>query len=110
MTPKPQAEETLKECPRNPKCKYKGAGPCGICYNRRPSPGETGDDGEEKGLLDAIPLNWCDPLLSGPDAVIGTYPYGERDIENLLNGIRERIKERFAKPTAQKRLDKEHHD
>lgn len=35
-----------------------------------------------------IPNNWLDPLLSGPRAVIGKYPYGCPGIERLLNRIR----------------------
>ena len=45
-------------------------------------------------LLDAIPSNWCDPLLTGPEAALhgkgGTW--GCPDIERLLNGVRERLK------------------
>mgnify|MGYP001613002486 CR=1 FL=1 len=44
----------------------------------------------EKRILAAIPTNWCDPLLTGPKAVIGKPPYDCRDIERLLNGIRAR--------------------
>ena len=35
-----------------------------------------------------IPTNWCDPLLTGPNAVIGKPPYNCKDIERLLNAIR----------------------
>lgn len=42
---------------------------------------------------EAIPTNWCDPLLTGPDAVLrgkgGTW--GCPDIERLLSSIRNRI-------------------
>lgn len=53
-------------------------------------------------ILDAIPSNWCDPLLTGRDAVIGKSPYDCQDIEKLLNGIRERI-EIIVSPLAVKR-------
>jgi hypothetical protein len=42
-------------------------------------------------LLACVPTTWLDPLLTGPDAVIGRYPYGGDDIENLLRAIRARI-------------------
>ena len=38
------------------------------------------------GLPD-IPTNWLDPLLTGPDAVIGKPPYNCKDIERLLNAL-----------------------
>lgn len=37
--------------------------------------------------LPTIPTNWLDPLLTGPDAVIGNPPYNCRDIERLLRAI-----------------------
>lgn len=41
---------------------------------------------------DAVPCNWLDPLLSGPDAVLkGAGPWGCPDIERLLRAIRERV-------------------
>lgn len=40
-------------------------------------------------VMDAIPSNWCDPLLNGPYAVIHDAPCPE--VEALLNGIRARI-------------------
>src|SRR5579872_6368876 len=40
--------------------------------------------------LDAIPTNWCDPLLSGPGAI--KIPAGCPDIEKLLLGVRERVR------------------
>lgn len=36
-----------------------------------------------------IPTSWLDPLLTGPKAVLGDPPYTHRDIERLLNAIRE---------------------
>lgn len=41
-------------------------------------------------VLDAIPTNWCDPLLTGPSAVIGTNT-NVAGIERLLLALRERI-------------------
>jgi len=46
-----------------------------------------------KAMLDAIPSNWLDPLLSGPKAVIGMPPYSGPDIERLLNAVRERVRQ-----------------
>jgi hypothetical protein len=41
-------------------------------------------------MADPIPMTWLDPLLTGPDAVIGKPPYGCPDIERLLNALRQR--------------------
>jgi hypothetical protein len=48
---------------------------------------------EKKGVraIDAVPMSWLDPLLTGPKAVIGNPPYGCPDIERLLNAIRDRL-------------------
>jgi len=45
----------------------------------------------KKEILAAIPNNWTDPLLTGPESA-GELPYGYKEIENLLNTIRTRIK------------------
>jgi hypothetical protein len=37
-----------------------------------------------------VPTNWCDVLLTGPDAA--RPPLGERGIEALLRGIQDRIR------------------
>ena len=37
-----------------------------------------------------IPNTWLDPLLSGPNAVLGKPPYDCGDIERLLNALTER--------------------
>ena len=42
-------------------------------------------------ILKAIPKNWLDPLLTGPNKVIGPAPYNSIDIENVLGGVRDRI-------------------
>jgi hypothetical protein len=43
--------------------------------------------------LDAVPTNWCDSLLTGPDAALRKIGnYDGFDIERLLNAIRDRIK------------------
>ena len=44
-----------------------------------------------KNIIDVIPTNWCDSLLTDEKG-IGRPPYDCQDIERLLNGIRERIK------------------
>ena len=43
-------------------------------------------------LVDMVPTNWLDPLLTGPKAVIGNPPYSCRDIERLLNAVKERLR------------------
>jgi hypothetical protein len=42
----------------------------------------------------AVPTNWCDPLLTGPNAALGPHAgkWGCPDIERLLAGVRSRIK------------------
>ncbi len=45
---------------------------------------------EHQQVLDAIPTNWLDSLLSGPDKVVGD-PVTNRDIEKVLQGVRARI-------------------
>lgn len=48
-------------------------------------------------LLAAIPSNWCDPLLTGPNAVLPKgYSYTPADVERLLNAIRERLQKAIA--------------
>ena len=47
-------------------------------------------------LLDAVPQNWCDPLLTGSKG-IGGPPYNCQDIEQLMNGIRAELTKRIAK-------------
>lgn len=47
-------------------------------------------DKRDMAILSAVPTNWCDSLLTGPDG-IGQPPYDCRHIENLLNGVRARI-------------------
>ena len=46
---------------------------------------------EEEAILGAIPTNWLDPLLTGPNKVIGPYPYTGTDIENLLRAVKDRV-------------------
>lgn len=44
--------------------------------------------------LDAVPTNWLDPMLTGPDKVIGHGDrFTSRDIENVLRGVRKRLGE-----------------
>ena len=46
---------------------------------------------ELEDLPKAIPTNWCDPLLTGPDAVMKS-EYDCRDIEALLRGVQDRLR------------------
>ncbi len=39
-----------------------------------------------------VPTNWLDPLLTGPESVIGRPPYGCSAIERLLVAVRERVR------------------
>lgn len=39
-----------------------------------------------------VPENWCDPILTGPTAVIGKPPYTCRDIEKVLIAVRDEIR------------------
>jgi hypothetical protein len=49
---------------------------------------------KRKPLSDLVPTNWCDPILTGPDAVLkgngGTW--GCPDIERVLLAVKERIR------------------
>jgi hypothetical protein len=40
----------------------------------------------------AIPTNWLDPLLTGPNKVIQGPKYSNKDIENLCHAIQNRIR------------------
>ena len=43
-------------------------------------------------LKDVVPMNWCDPMLTGPEAVLGKpYTYDGGDIERLLLAIKARL-------------------
>lgn len=43
-------------------------------------------------LINCIPTNWCDPLLTGDSKVLPDgYNYTPQDIENLLIAIRKRM-------------------
>jgi hypothetical protein len=42
-------------------------------------------------LIDAVPQNWCDALLTGKDG-IGQPPYTCRHIEQLLRGVQDRMR------------------
>ena len=43
-------------------------------------------------LQDVVPMNWCDSLLTGPNAVLGKpYTYDGADIERLLRAIKGRL-------------------
>jgi len=47
----------------------------------------------ESRVLDCIPSNWCDPLLTGPRGI--AVPAGCPDIERLLNAIRAKVTQVF---------------
>lgn len=53
-------------------------------------------------LPNLVPTNWCDPLLTGPDAVFTDEP-NCRDIEALLRGIQDRQREALARLDASKK-------
>lgn len=44
-----------------------------------------------KEAASCIPDTWLDPLLTGPNAVVGAPPYGCQDIQRLCKALRERI-------------------
>ena len=47
----------------------------------------------KQSMADLVPSNWCDSLLTGPDAALRKgYTFDCQDIERLLNGLRERIR------------------
>jgi hypothetical protein len=47
---------------------------------------------DRQAVLDAMPTNWCDVMLTGDKAVLPKNGvYTGRDIERLLLAIRERI-------------------
>lgn len=45
---------------------------------------------ERKRCANLVPTNWCDPLLTGKAAA--KLPLGAREIEALLRGIQDRIR------------------
>lgn len=46
---------------------------------------------QRKAILDCVPNNWLDELLTGANAVVGEAPYGCPGIERLLSAIRDRL-------------------
>ena len=48
---------------------------------------------EREACAACVPRNWCDPLLTGPDAVVGKAATGQ-DIEALLLAVKKRIESR----------------
>ncbi len=52
---------------------------------------------QRKLILDAIPTNWLDPLLTGPEAVVGQ-SLTNKDIERLTLAIRKRVEELMPLP------------
>lgn len=45
---------------------------------------------ERERCANLVPTNWCDPLLTGPDAV--KLPLDQRGVEKLLLGVQKRIR------------------
>jgi hypothetical protein len=39
-----------------------------------------------------IPTTWLDPLLSGPERIVGDPPYYGKDMERLLQALAQRIR------------------
>lgn len=52
-------------------------------WNRRADAAKT--------YAELIPNNWLNPLLTGPNKVLGEQPWGCPQIEALLNALRERM-------------------
>jgi hypothetical protein len=51
---------------------------------------------KRKKLSDLVPTNWLDPLLTGPDQALSKMRHNQwncRDIEALLRGVQDRIRE-----------------
>jgi hypothetical protein len=46
-----------------------------------------------RALLDLVPDNWLDSLLTGEKAVIGNPPYTCQDIECVLRAVKERLQQ-----------------
>lgn len=47
---------------------------------------------DQQSVLDAIPTNWLDGLLTGPDKVLpNSHAYTAPDIERLLKAVRARL-------------------
>ena len=42
-------------------------------------------------IANLIPTSWLDPLLTGPEAIMGRPPYHYKDIERLLQGVKKRV-------------------
>ena len=56
-------------------------------------------------LLDCVPSNWCDPLLTGPRAVWpADAPYSNNDLVGVLNAVRDRLESRVV--AKQARIDR----
>jgi len=47
-------------------------------------------------IIKAIPTTWLDPILTGPDKVVGDPPYTCQDVENILRALRDRITDLLA--------------
>jgi hypothetical protein len=48
---------------------------------------------EKQEILKVIPTSWCDPMLTGKDAVICQPPYSCADIERVMWTIKKRLEE-----------------
>lgn len=50
-----------------------------------------------EGLVDSLPSNWCDPMLTGPNAALGSGPWGCPDVERLIAAIKQRLRDDLAR-------------
>jgi hypothetical protein len=48
-------------------------------------------------LLEEIPTNWLDPLLTGKDAILKGYEYTPKEIEKLLKALKDRLELKVSK-------------
>lgn len=56
----------------------------------------------ERAALDAVPTNWLDPILTGPDNVVGDKGIDGLTIERVLRAVRARIAALSPAPTTRK--------
>lgn len=48
-------------------------------------------------LIKDIPTNWCDPLLTGKNAILKGYEYNPKDIEKLLLALKNKLEGKVSK-------------
>lgn len=68
------------------------------CKARHSKPERKMTPAQRKRVLDAIPSNWCDSLLTGPQNVLGDAPVSCPQIERLLRAVRTRVEQALPKP------------